>query len=181
MLLAKREPLQAYQTNIKREKIDHRGLRGQRSLPFLFRSPCQIRSPSQKQDQRLTVARAIQQYLQAHRTVGHRPKTLEWHQTVLAHLHQYLQTEYHFVLVHQLTETALREKVMGKDVETRWPDRRGARKMPPASSRPSFFSLSVFMGFWREKTRCMRFSPSRTLSECSEHDSLQMTDGGRFF
>jgi site-specific recombinase XerD len=56
----------------------------------------------------LTIARAIQQYLQAHRTVGHRPKTLEWHQTVLAHLHQYLQTDGHLVLVHQLTETALR-------------------------------------------------------------------------
>jgi site-specific recombinase XerD len=40
--------------------------------------------------------------------VGHRPKTLEWHQTVLAHLHQYLQAECHLVLVHQFTETALR-------------------------------------------------------------------------
>lgn len=58
--------------------------------------------------QRLTIARAIQQYLQAHRTVGHRPKTLEWHQTALASFQQYLQTECDLVLVYHLTETALR-------------------------------------------------------------------------
>lgn len=63
---------------------------------------------SREKNQRLTMERAIRQYLQAHRTVGHRPKTLEWHQTVLSHLQQYLQTECHFVLVHQLTQTALR-------------------------------------------------------------------------
>jgi hypothetical protein len=66
------------------------------------------RPSSRRKSQRLTIERAIQEYLQAHRTVGHRPKTLEWHQTVLSHLHQYLQTECDLVLVHHLTETALR-------------------------------------------------------------------------
>ncbi|HET8842318.1 MAG TPA: transposase family protein, partial [Ktedonobacteraceae bacterium] len=64
--------------------------------------------PSPEKDQHLTIERAIQDYLQAHRTVGHRPKTLEWHQLVLAHLHQYLRTECGLFLVHQITETVMR-------------------------------------------------------------------------
>ena len=36
----------------------------------------------------MTIERAVQEYLQAHRTVEHRPKTLEWHQMVLAHFQQ---------------------------------------------------------------------------------------------
>jgi len=61
-----------------------------------------------KKGQRLTLERAIQEYLQAHRNVGHRPKTLEWHQMVLYHLQQYLQTECSLHLVHQITETTIR-------------------------------------------------------------------------
>jgi len=63
---------------------------------------------SREKGQRLTIERAVQEYLQAHRKAGHRPKTLEWHQMVLGHLHQYLQTECHLLLVHQLTEAAMR-------------------------------------------------------------------------
>ncbi|BCL83739.1 transposase family protein [Ktedonobacteria bacterium brp13] len=63
---------------------------------------------SREKDQRLTIERAIQEYLQAHRTVGHRPKTLEWHQMVLTHLRQYLLIECHLHLIHQITETAMR-------------------------------------------------------------------------
>jgi site-specific recombinase XerD len=58
--------------------------------------------------QRLTIERAIQEYLQAHRTVGHRLKTLEWHQMALCHLQQYLQAEGHLLLVNQMTETTIR-------------------------------------------------------------------------
>lgn len=63
---------------------------------------------SRNQGQRLTIERAIQQYLKAHRKAGHRPKTLEWHQMALAHLHQYLRTECHLLLVQQITETIIK-------------------------------------------------------------------------
>ncbi|HTK11372.1 MAG TPA: tyrosine-type recombinase/integrase, partial [Ktedonobacteraceae bacterium] len=63
---------------------------------------------SREKDQRLTIERAIQQYLQAHRTVGHRPKTLEWHQMALGHLQQYLLTECHFHLVNQITAETMK-------------------------------------------------------------------------
>ncbi|GHO84115.1 hypothetical protein [Dictyobacter formicarum] len=59
-----------------------------------------------KKGQRLTMERAVQEYLQAHHKVGHRPKTLEWHHMVLSHLQQYLLTECHLLLVHQITERA---------------------------------------------------------------------------
>ncbi len=55
----------------------------------------------------LTIERAVQEYLQAHRTVEHRLKTLEWHQMVLSHLQQYVLTECHLLLVNQITETTI--------------------------------------------------------------------------
>jgi site-specific recombinase XerD len=55
----------------------------------------------------MTIERAVQEYLQAHREVGHRPKTLEWHQMVLAHFQQYVMTECHLLLVNQITETTV--------------------------------------------------------------------------
>jgi site-specific recombinase XerD len=60
-----------------------------------------------KKDQRLTVERAIQEFLQAHHEVGHRPKTLEWHHMVLAHFQQYVLNECHLHLVNQITETII--------------------------------------------------------------------------
>jgi site-specific recombinase XerD len=62
---------------------------------------------SSKKGQHLTIERAIQEYLKAHREVGHRPKTLEWHQMVLAHLQQYVLTRCHLLLVNQITETTI--------------------------------------------------------------------------
>jgi len=62
---------------------------------------------SPEKRQRLTIERAIQDYLQAHRTVGHRPKTLEWHQMVLGHFQQYVLTKYHLLLVNQITDTTI--------------------------------------------------------------------------
>ncbi|MBO0780211.1 MAG: tyrosine-type recombinase/integrase, partial [Ktedonobacteraceae bacterium] len=61
-----------------------------------------------RKGQHLTIERALQDYLQAHRAVGHRQKTLEWHQMVLGHLQQYLQTECHLLHVHQITEKTVR-------------------------------------------------------------------------
>jgi site-specific recombinase XerD len=58
--------------------------------------------------QRLTIERAIQEYLQAHRTVEHRPKTLEWHHMVLGHLQQYLFNECHLHFVNQIMEMTMR-------------------------------------------------------------------------
>lgn len=62
---------------------------------------------SPEKSHRLTVERAVQEYLQAHRTVGHRTKTLAWHQMVLCHLQQYVLTECHPLLVNQITETTI--------------------------------------------------------------------------
>jgi hypothetical protein len=63
---------------------------------------------SSEKGQRLTIERAIQEYLQAHREVGHRPKTLEWHHMALGHLQQYLLNECHLHFVNQITETTMR-------------------------------------------------------------------------
>ncbi|HEX4204111.1 MAG TPA: tyrosine-type recombinase/integrase, partial [Ktedonobacteraceae bacterium] len=86
----------------------------QRESGQVVRRPATISSRSvhhpsaPKKGQRLTIERAIQKYLQAHRKAGHRPKTLEWHQMVLSHLHQYLRAECHLFVVHQITETIMR-------------------------------------------------------------------------
>jgi site-specific recombinase XerD len=63
---------------------------------------------SPEKGQRLTIERAIQEYLQAHREVGHRPKTLEWHHMALGHLQQYLLNECHLHLVNHISETIMR-------------------------------------------------------------------------
>jgi len=56
----------------------------------------------------LTIERAVHEYLQAHRAVGHRPKTLEWHRMALSHLQQYLLNECHLLLTDQITETTMK-------------------------------------------------------------------------
>lgn len=71
-------------------------------------SKAAYQTPSLENDQRLTIQRAIQQYLQAHRTVGHRPKTLEWHQIALGHVQEYMLKECHLHLVHQITEETMK-------------------------------------------------------------------------
>jgi len=106
------------------EPSSRTGRRTRRSIPSaptsskrdpgqLARRPLAISSPSAahpsapEKSHRLTIERAVQEYLQAHRAVGHRPKTLEWHQMVLCHLHQYVLTECHLLLVNQITETTI--------------------------------------------------------------------------
>jgi len=75
--------------------------------PPAVSSPSAAHSSSPEQSQHLTIERAVQEYLQAHREVGHRLKTLEWHQMVLNHLQQYVLTECHLLLVNQITETTI--------------------------------------------------------------------------
>ena len=76
--------------------------------PPAVSSPSAAHPSSPEQGQRLTIERAVQEYLQAHREVGHRLKTLEWHQAALGHLQQYVLTECHLPLVNQITETTMR-------------------------------------------------------------------------
>ena len=54
-----------------------------------------------------SIVATLEEHLQAHRTVEHRPKTLEWHQMALAHFQQYVITECHILLVNQITETTV--------------------------------------------------------------------------
>ncbi len=70
-------------------------------------SPSAAHPSSPEKGQRLTIERAVEEYLQAHRTVEHRPKTLEWHQMALAHFQQFVITERHLLLVNQITETTV--------------------------------------------------------------------------
>jgi site-specific recombinase XerD len=56
----------------------------------------------------LLIKRAIQWYLQAHRKASHEPKTLEWHQTALRSLQQYLLDERQMLSIQQITETDIR-------------------------------------------------------------------------
>jgi site-specific recombinase XerD len=73
--------------------------------PVSLRSAHQASLP--EKGQRLTIERAIQEYLQAHRKAGHRLKTLEWHQMVLCHLQEYLLTGCHLLLASQMTESII--------------------------------------------------------------------------
>jgi len=56
----------------------------------------------------LTIEGAIQLYLQQQREAGRSPKTLEWHQTALSLLQQYLRDERHLCLPCQITQSEVR-------------------------------------------------------------------------
>jgi site-specific recombinase XerD len=75
--------------------------------PLAIPSPSAAHPSAPEKSHRLTIERAVQEYLQAHRAVRHRPKTLAWHQMVFCHLHQYVLTECHLLLVNQNTETTI--------------------------------------------------------------------------
>jgi site-specific recombinase XerD len=55
-----------------------------------------------------TIAQAITAYLQEMRTCGRNPKTLEWHQTSLGALQQYLWRQFALTEVRSLTKASLR-------------------------------------------------------------------------
>lgn len=117
-----------------------------RSATVSARSASQV--PSPEKDQHLTIEQAIQDYLQAHRKVGHRPKTLEWHQMVLAHLHQYLRTECGVLLVHQISETIMRNwlRLLEQTPTTRGSPRSASTVETYARSARAFFGWLVERG-----------------------------------
>ncbi len=75
--------------------------------PPVVSSPSAAHPSSLEQSYGLTIERAVKEYIQAHREVGHRLKTLEWHQMALGHLQQYVLAECHLLLVNQITETTI--------------------------------------------------------------------------
>ncbi|HET8845701.1 MAG TPA: tyrosine-type recombinase/integrase, partial [Ktedonobacteraceae bacterium] len=102
---------------------------------------------SREKGQHLTIERAIQQYLQAHRKARHRPKTLEWHQMVLSHLQRYLRTECPFRLVQQITETSMRNWLASLE---QTPTTRGAQR--PANTVATYArSARAFCGWLVER------------------------------
>ncbi len=120
------------------------GLTASKSEPSqVVRRPPTVSSRSAHQTaslekgQRLTIERAIQEYLQAHRTVGHRPKTLEWHRMVLCHLQAYLLTSCHLLLVNQITETTIRSWLASA------PKTPASRGLPRSASTIETYARSV--------------------------------------
>jgi site-specific recombinase XerD len=103
---------------------------------------------SLEKGQRLTIERAVQEYLQAHRIVGHRPKTLEWHQMALSHLQAYLLTECHLMLVHQITEEVMRNWLasLAQTPTTRGAPRSASTIETYARSARAFFRWLVERG-----------------------------------
>ena len=100
---------------------------------------------SSEKGQRLTLKRAIQEYLRAHREVGHRPKTLEWHQMALSHLQGYLLNECHLLLVYQITETIMRNWLtsLAQTPTTRGSQRSASTTQTYARSVRAFFGWLV--------------------------------------
>jgi site-specific recombinase XerD len=91
------------------------------SQPGQFVQPSHVAPAPAKQERcaptprrrghRLTIERAVQSYLQAHRKARYRPKTLEWHQRALCQFQHYLLVERHLLEVSQITETDIRDWV----------------------------------------------------------------------
>jgi site-specific recombinase XerD len=106
--------------------------------PPAISSPSAAHPSSPEKSHRLTIAQAVQEYLQAHRTVEHRPKTLECHHMALCHLQQYLLTECHLLLVNQITETTMRDWLASL---AQTPTTRGSQR-----SARAFFSWLVERG-----------------------------------
>ena len=74
--------------------------------PAAVSPPSAAHPSSPEKSHWLTIERAVQEYLQAHREVGHRPKTLAWHHMALDHLQQYVITEC-LLRVNQITEATM--------------------------------------------------------------------------
>jgi site-specific recombinase XerD len=103
--------------------------------------------------QRLTIERAIQEYLQAHREVAHRPKTLEWHQMALGDFQQYALTTCHLLLVSQLTETTMRGWIAS------------LAQMPTCTDKPR--SASTIETYARSARAFCRWLVEREMLACS--------------
>jgi hypothetical protein len=116
--------------------------------PPAVSSPSAAHPSSPEKSHRLTIERAVQEYLQAHRIVGHRPKTLEWHQIVLCHLQQYVLSECHLLLVNQITETTMRNWLafLAQTPTTRGSQRSASTTQTYARSARAFFGWLVERG-----------------------------------
>jgi hypothetical protein len=116
--------------------------------PPAVSSPSAAHPSSPEQSQRLTIERAVQEYLQAHRDVRHRLKTLEWHQMVLCHLQQYVLSECHLLLVNQITETTMRNWLafLAQTPTTRGSQRSASTTQTYARSARAFFGWLVERG-----------------------------------
>ncbi len=116
--------------------------------PLAVSSLTALDPTSLEKGQRLTIERAIQEYLQAHREVGHRPKTLDWHHMALGHLQQYLLNEYHLLLVKQITETTIRNWLtsLAQTPTTRGSLRSASTTQTYARSARAFFGWLVERG-----------------------------------
>lgn len=116
------------------------------SVPAALTSSKHPSSP--EKGQRLTIERAVQEYLQAHCEVGHRPKTLEWHQMVLCQLQKYVLTECHLFLVNQITETAICSWLafLAQTPTTRGSQRSASTIETYARSARAFFGWLVELG-----------------------------------
>jgi len=92
--------------------------------------------------------RAIQEYLQAHREVGHRPKTLEWHHMALGHLQHYVLNECHLLLVNQISEATICSWLafLAQTPTTRGSQRSARTIETYARSARAFFSWLVERG-----------------------------------
>jgi len=116
--------------------------------PPAVTSPSAAHPSSPEQSQHLTIERAVREYQQAHREVGHRPKTLEWHQMVLSHLQQYVLTECHLLLVNQITETTISSWLafLAQKPTTRGSQRAASTIETYARSARAFFGWLVERG-----------------------------------
>jgi len=116
--------------------------------PPAISSPSAAHPSSPEKSHRLTIDQAVQEYLQAHRTVEHRPKTLEWHHMALGHLQQYLLPECHLLLVNQIKETNIRDWLvfLAQTPTTRGSQRSASTIETYARSARAFFSWLVERG-----------------------------------
>jgi site-specific recombinase XerD len=116
--------------------------------PPAISSPSAAHPSSSEKGQRLTMERAIQEYLQAHREVGHRPKTLEWHHMALGHLQHYVLNECHLLLVNQISEATICSWLafLAQTPTTRGSQRAASTIETYARSARAFFSWLVERG-----------------------------------
>jgi site-specific recombinase XerD len=122
--------------------------------PLADSSPSALDPTSLEKGQRLTIERAVHEYLQAHREIGHRPKTLEWHQMALGHLQRNLLNECHFLFVNQITETTIKNWLTSL---AQTPTKRGSLRT--ASTTQTYArSARAFFG-WLVERGTLSYSP----------------------
>jgi hypothetical protein len=116
--------------------------------PPAVSSPSATHPFSPEKSRHLTIERAVQEYLQAHREVEHRPKTLEWHQMALCHLQQYVLTECNLHFVNQIRETTICSGLasLAQTPTTRGSQRSASTTQTYARSARAFFGWLVERG-----------------------------------